>query len=347
MKKDSVKVSVIIPVYNMEKYLKCSLDSVMNQDLTGMEIICVNDGSTDSSLNILKKYQTQHPRFAIIDQENQGVARARNLAICKAVGKYVAFLDPDDFLPDSDIMSALYHAAEKNNVLIAGGEFSDIDKGGRINNLYNKPLEGYVFRKEGLVNYTDYQFDYGYHRFIYNRKFLITHQIFFPELVRFQDPPFMVQAFTVAEKFFAIKKVTYCYRMDYRLIHWSKKKVDDLLTGLHMNIKWAAQHKLTDLMNLTVERMTDEYFEIIMWHFLKDEDIRTNVYNIINDELVNENVKVKKFSVAISDYLIQQYEHVLNSKSYKAGRLITYLPRKIRKWFYLLRGKNDFTGSFG
>lgn len=333
MKRESIKVSVIIPIYNMEKYLPCSLNSVVNQSLVNIEIICVNDGSTDSSLAILRKYQEKDSRLTIIDQENQGVARARNLGINKATGKYVFFLDPDDFFPDKDVVSTLYQIVEKNDVVIAGGEFSDIDKEGTINHQYENELKGYIFEKEGIICYRDYQFDYGYHRFIYNREFLIRHQLFFPELVRFQDPPFMVRAFTTAGKFYAIKRVTYCYRIDYRQIHWDKKRVEDLLTGLHMNIKWAAQNRLLKLEELTVERIANEYFEVIMYHFLRDADIRDNVYSIINDELVNRNAKARDLSVAISDYLIQQYEDLLDSTSYKAGCLMTYLPRKIRKWF--------------
>ncbi|MDE7001185.1 MAG: glycosyltransferase, partial [Lachnospiraceae bacterium] len=88
--------------------MRYSLDSVLNQDLADMEIICINDGSTDSSLTILRQYQRQNDRLVVFDQENRGVANSRNLGICKAVGKYVAFLDPDDILPGNDILSVLY-----------------------------------------------------------------------------------------------------------------------------------------------------------------------------------------------------------------------------------------------
>lgn len=297
MKESNIKISIIMPIYNMEKYLRCSLNSVVKQDLADMEIICINDGSTDSSLAILKHYHEKDKRFVIINQRNRGVANSRNLGIRRAVGKYVAFLDPDDFLPDGDIMSKLYKAAEDNDVVIAGGEFSDIDKSGKINYQYSGTLAGYTFKKEGIIYYSDYQFDYGYHRFIYNRKFLIRHRLFFPQLLRFQDPPFMIQTFTLAEKFFAIKKVTYCYRMDYRLIHWDKKKVEDLLTGLRMNIKWAERYQFMDLLKLTLKRMADEYFEVIMAQFLREADIRNIVYGIINEQLIFRNEIIMNFNV--------------------------------------------------
>lgn len=331
MKIENVKVSIIIPIYNMEKHLRYCLDSAIVQDLDNIEFICINDGSTDTSLAVLREYQKKDERFIIINQINQGVAKSRNLGIRKATGKYVAFLDPDDFLPDTNIMSVLYKAAEQNDVFIAGGEFSEINKKGKINFQYEGRLKGYTFEHEGITYYSNYQFDYGYHRFIYNRKFLVEHELFFPNLVRFQDPPFMVRAFTLADKFFAIKKVTYCYRVGYRLPQWTKVKVEDLLVGLHMNMIWAMRYQLFSLMDLCIERLTKEYFEIIMSYFFKDLDIRDIVYGIIFDKQLAGNEELSNFDLIIINYLVQQYEHVLKSKSYRVGRFITFLPRKIKK----------------
>ena len=92
------KISVIIPVYNTEKYLSECLDSVINQSLPDIEIICVNDGSSDNSLNILKAYADKDTRIVIIDKKNAGVSAARNDAVEKATGEYIMFLDSDDYL---------------------------------------------------------------------------------------------------------------------------------------------------------------------------------------------------------------------------------------------------------
>ena len=86
------KVSVIIPVYNVEKYLRECLDSVINQTLSDIEIICINDGSTDNSLEILKEYAENDSRIKIITQENQGQGVARNNAIEAAQGEYLVFV---------------------------------------------------------------------------------------------------------------------------------------------------------------------------------------------------------------------------------------------------------------
>lgn len=93
-----MKVSVIIPVYNGEKYLEKCLDSVINQSYKDLEIIVINDGSVDNTLNILKEYQKKDKRIIIIDKKNEGQAIARNIGLSKATGKYVTFIDSDDFV---------------------------------------------------------------------------------------------------------------------------------------------------------------------------------------------------------------------------------------------------------
>ena len=90
------KCSVIIPVYNVEKYLTTALESVINQTFSDIEIICINDGSTDNSLTILENYAQKDSRIKLINQHNQGVSAARNAGLEAACGEYIMFLDPDD-----------------------------------------------------------------------------------------------------------------------------------------------------------------------------------------------------------------------------------------------------------
>ena len=92
------KISIIIPVYNAEKYLQKCLNSVLEQTLTDWEAICINDGSTDGSEQILREFSAKDERFVIEMQENQGVSAARNRGLELANGKYIMFMDNDDFL---------------------------------------------------------------------------------------------------------------------------------------------------------------------------------------------------------------------------------------------------------
>lgn len=111
------KISVIIPVYNVETLLKRCLESVLNQTLEDIEIICVNDGSTDSSRLILEEYK-KYQNIKIIDQKNSGLSVARNTGLEAATSKYIAFLDSDDFV-DANFYEKLYLNIEKENADIA------------------------------------------------------------------------------------------------------------------------------------------------------------------------------------------------------------------------------------
>ena len=98
--RDTAKISVIIPVYNAEKYLDKCLESLENQTLEGIEIVCVNDGSKDNSLEVLNRHAEKDKRIKVINQKNAGVSAARNKGIRTARGKYITFVDADDFIKE-------------------------------------------------------------------------------------------------------------------------------------------------------------------------------------------------------------------------------------------------------
>ena len=98
MMNEQIDISLIIPVYNVEKYLRRTLESVENQTFKNFEVIIVNDGSTDGSLEIIQEFVNKHDNFILVDQENSGVGMARNAGIRVSRGIYIAFLDSDDFL---------------------------------------------------------------------------------------------------------------------------------------------------------------------------------------------------------------------------------------------------------
>lgn len=114
----SLKLSVIVPIYNAAKRLPACLDAILNQTLDRMEIICVNDGSVDESRQILTRYASLHDKIKVIHQTNQGAAAARNTGIKNASGEYIAFVDADDTI-DCDYFRLLYHAAETEQAEVA------------------------------------------------------------------------------------------------------------------------------------------------------------------------------------------------------------------------------------
>ena len=116
-----VKVSVIIPCYNVEPYISDCLKSVCAQTLQEIEVICIDDGSTDGTLNILEEYRSQNNNLYIISQKNQGSGIARNHGIDVATGEYLAFMDADDFYPAQDTLEKMYCTAKREKAEICGG----------------------------------------------------------------------------------------------------------------------------------------------------------------------------------------------------------------------------------
>ena len=110
-----VKVSIILPVYNVAPFLEEALDSILNQTLKEIEIIAVNDGSTDNSEEIIKKYQQKDSRIIYFSQENKGQSVARNVALQHATGEYIYMMDSDDVLSSPDVLLTCYEYAEKNH----------------------------------------------------------------------------------------------------------------------------------------------------------------------------------------------------------------------------------------
>ena len=137
MSQNNSEVSVIIPVYNAEKYLRECLDSVVNQTLKDIEIICIDDGSTDHSRAILMGYEKSDPRITVISQENLGLSAARNCGMRYASGKYIYFLDSDDYI-DGEALEILVRLAEENDadsVHFAAKPFYESEELRRSHNL--------------------------------------------------------------------------------------------------------------------------------------------------------------------------------------------------------------------
>ena len=150
IKNTEIKVSVIVPVFNASKHLSKTLDSIANQTLKELEIICIDDGSTDNSPEILKNYADKDKRLIVISQKNQGVSAARNAGLSIAKGKYIQFVDSDDILKGEAIQK-LYEKAQETNADIT--LFCHNRMTGNIikyNNL--KELRKYNTNRSNLMN---------------------------------------------------------------------------------------------------------------------------------------------------------------------------------------------------
>lgn len=141
------KVSIVIPVYNVEKYLRECLDSVVNQTLRDIEIICINDGSTDNSLQILAEYESVETRLKVISQENGGQSKARNVGLEVAAGEYIYFLDSDDYIK-TNALEILYTIATTNNLEILYFDSEVIYENDILKNEFPEYSTAYNRKKE-------------------------------------------------------------------------------------------------------------------------------------------------------------------------------------------------------
>lgn len=200
------KVSVIIPVYNTEKYLRKCLDSVCNQTLSDIEIICVNDCSTDYSLEILKEYASKDDRIKLIDfKENKGAAVARNTGIDEAKGEYIGFVDSDDFI-DLDFYEKLYNKAIESDVEVVKGKLYLFDL--VTNKIY---LEDWIDINDN-VKKNKANFYFTFTTAIYKRNFINEHNVrFLDGLIHFEDPYFTIKVNLYTKKVKIIDSAKYYY----------------------------------------------------------------------------------------------------------------------------------------
>lgn len=208
----SPKISIIMPIYNAEKTIWKSLNSVRNQTLLDIEIVCIDNNSTDNSVKAIRRLQEKDPRIKLFFEKKQGAGPARNKGIQESTGVFIFFLDPDDFIYSRDTLEKLYKLAKIHKTKITGGSVFIYDKESQKEQIGEKK---YYFNKEGIVDYKDYQFDWGFWRFIYDRKFLITNNIDFPPYLRGQDTVFFVKAMVAAGRFYAIKEPVYQYNYKF------------------------------------------------------------------------------------------------------------------------------------
>lgn len=233
------KVSIIVPVYNSEKYIKKCLDSLINQTLKDIEIICVDDGSVDNSLNILNEYATQDLRIKVLSQENSKQGAARNRGIEIASGEFITYVDSDDWV-DLDYCELLYNAAVKYNVDIAAASTT----------------RDYKFRVKNHLKLTEEKVYHGVNNFLKVTN-LITHgklyrlepikSVRFEENVFYEDAPYSLRAFCLENSLVTVPEAHYHYysnpasTMKQKLD--IKRKNDKISTNLDL-IKVAEENKI-------------------------------------------------------------------------------------------------------
>ena len=239
-----MKVSVIIPAYNVENYLIRSVKSVLEQDLLDIEIIIVNDGSTDKTSLVAKELEKTFYNVKVINQQNQGVSEARNKGLKQAKGEYICFLDADDYL-EKDVLSKFYESCKNNNLDVIRGAYKiySEEKNDYItHNAPNFPLINKMITGKDFLNYS---MQYHFNEVVpwlglFKREYLINNNLFFPKGIAFEEDQILfLNAMLLNGKFMQtdIYFLTYVYRNTSCTKTLNFKKAEDVAFIVKQEIK--------------------------------------------------------------------------------------------------------------
>ena len=232
-----IKVTVIIPIYNARRYLRECLDSVIAQSLRDIEIICVDDCSTDDSPALLREFAAIDSRVKILQTEkNTGSGGARNLGIAQAVGQYIIFCDSDDVYPLNALKILYEAAAASSDIDFSAGNIAIMEAGKKCNvDALRRMGMKIAERAVDLpANIPALWIPWFHQRCLIKRDFILENNLKYPLISRGQDPPFMANVFCVAGKAAVLPDIVYLYRKHGLHKLDTERKFDDYL--LHINL---------------------------------------------------------------------------------------------------------------
>lgn len=246
------KISVIIPCFNVEKYVTRCLESLTRQTLPDIEIICIDDCSTDKTIPTIKQYMATHPEThirLISLRKNSGVSVARNTGIDAATGEYIGFVDPDDYI-DKDFYEKLYQRAIKTNAEIT------------VSNIREHTLDGKITKKTKWLRKVEQNRKYFNHTIwcaIYKTSFVRQHKIYNPiGITNGEDTVFCIKCACLCKK---ISCVTNTY---YNYIRYDNSAESRFYGQRHVNARIKMAHAIVDFINQT-KIPSEEY----IFHFNK------------------------------------------------------------------------------
>ncbi len=375
------KVTIIIPTYNVEMYLEECMESVVHQTLEDIEIICINDGSSDGSLQILKKYASRDKRIILVDKENGGYGMAMNIGLERAHGEYIGIVEPDDFVPVT-MYEELFHVATEHKLDLVKADFYRFkrdetgnmelsynhlsDDSGDYNKLFNPSMTPGAMR-----------FIMNTWSGIYKKSFLEKYQIRHNETpgASFQDNGFWFQTFIFAERAMILDRPYYMNRRDNpnSSVH-NRDKVycmnveydhirDILMKYPELWERFKGMYWYKKYFNYmgTVDRIGEEYKEEYIKRF--SAEFRRGVDKGEVDKTLFSDISWAKIQMIISNpqayyqtrvmppirerrlqahverlqkrnqQLSEELSCMKSSVSYRLGRILTFLPRKIRNVF--------------
>ena len=364
------EISVIIPVFNVEEYLEECLLSVVNQSFKDIEIICINDGSTDNSLNILENFKKKDSRFKIITQKNKGVGASRNIGLKHAEGKYIYFLDSDDYI-DLKTLEKLYKNIKSNNSDVVLFKFHSFDD---EKNFHKRGVGFKIDEIFGDIDYSNFTFNYhevkkhvlnsSYSACLkfYKKEFLDSYSnLYFSEGIIFEDVLFHVKVMLQAFKISFVNDSLYYYRSNPESILNKSNGTLDIFNVIDMVENFLIDHdyydefenefidfKISQILQYIISSNDENYFKKAKKEFQKfsykyNEDIKlvlnSNDYSYY---LLNyykyEVIKLKKSNSQLNleiNKLKGINDKILSSKSWRYTKIFRLFIKYFKKTFKL------------
>ena len=206
---NKVILSIVVPVYNVEKYLDKCLISIIENYTQGIEVVLVNDGSKDGSGKICDKYASEYDYIKVINKENGGLSSARNAGINEACGKYIWCVDSDDYIKQKSIQKII-EKAEKNVDLIISSHCNFAPDGSVLDDSLEEPTEKNITAYEYFHNIGSAS--YAAYRFIVKKELILEKDLFFTEGIYHEDEDWTPRVLCSAKKFIIISGSIYMYR---------------------------------------------------------------------------------------------------------------------------------------
>lgn len=288
---EKIKFSIILPVYNVEDYVADAIESVLRQTYSNIELIIVNDGSTDKSKNIIDEYAKLDPRIKVIDCPNNGLSEARNIGLRNASGEYIFFMDSDDII-DKNLFEIVNGKTitEKQKVFMVGfEEFS------QSNTFFGKEIDQGVYENKSIIhNILTKKMENYVWQFIIEKS-ILSEKLRFKTGVLFEDIDWTARFLSQVESVYYINKSLYKYRVRLNSITHTRslKKANDLLIVLELLEKTIKENFPSELKNFNNWRKTLDLtvyfdFSILGWESKKikrDLFFRIAAYDYSNLDL--------------------------------------------------------------
>lgn len=314
---DKIKVSIIIPVCNVERYLKECMDSVVNQTLSEIEIICVDDGSSDSSLSILREYEKKDSRIKVITKQNSGYGNTMNVGMDAATGEYIGIVESDDYIAQNMFERLYGIATEYKAEIVKSDHYIFSTQNGRSKSEYQWvcPIEYYNRLLNSKICPEIYTFTMMNWTGIYKTDFLRKNNIRHNETpgASFQDNGFWFQVISLAKKIVFIHEAFYYYRQDNpnSSIN-SKKKVFCICDEYKYINKFLDEH----------DELNEEYYKRFIekkvfnylhsYHRISDEfrmEFLERISQEFSDDLKNPHIRVDM----LDSWVLAQMNRIIDS----------------------------------